>query len=283
KYCTLAARLLKSKDPISIQDANTLLSEGPRLLLERGQTGSGTDLGSLAKKVPLGTVERNKLLNLITLTGSSGPWRKTIISAAISWSCDAGDCLTGDPIPNLSIGERLYKENQFLSAVLHVLSRRGKSIINLLWMWSKEDKFSKDETLSGCYAAIGVLGYLELGSIISARSFLEDYISKNVTIARSNGNSPPANNNSIKLWLVAILDSMVGFPLRLSKKVWLLLQSVCSFLKQQRQGDNILSNLMGSLSSGGGSGPGRSSSLPPSSCTNRSIKPSGGMSAPTLD
>ncbi|KAI7945792.1 hypothetical protein MJO29_012180, partial [Puccinia striiformis f. sp. tritici] len=177
KYCTLAARLLKSKDPISIQDANTLLSEGPRLLLERGQTGSGTDLGS-SKKVPLGTVERNKLLNLITLTGSSGPWRKTIISAAISWSCDAGDCLTGDPILNLSIGERLYKENQFLSAVLHVLSRRGKSIINLLWMWSKEDKFSKDETLSGCYAAIGVLGYLELGSIISARSFLEDYISK---------------------------------------------------------------------------------------------------------
>ncbi|KAI9606009.1 hypothetical protein H4Q26_004381 [Puccinia striiformis f. sp. tritici PST-130] len=135
----------------------------------------------VAKKVPLGTVERNKLLNLITLTGSSGPWRKTIISAAISWSCDAGDCLTGDPILNLSIGERLYKENQFLSAVLHVLSVSNRDAARVLSIYvdvSKEDKFSKDETLSGCYAAIGVLGYLELGSIISARSFLEDYISK---------------------------------------------------------------------------------------------------------
>ncbi|KNE97063.1 hypothetical protein PSTG_09636 [Puccinia striiformis f. sp. tritici PST-78] len=344
KYRTSAARLLKSNDPTSIQDAISLLFEGSRLLLERGQTGSGTDLGLMlirdvlvAKKVPLGTEERNKLLTLITLTGSSGSWRKTMIDAAISWSCDAGECPTGDPTLHLSIGERLYKENQFQSAVVHLLSAANRDaarvLSNLLWTWSKEDKSNKDGTLSGRYAAIGVLGYLELGSIISARSFLEDYLQKVIsnypkllnseTVSECNnskiyifvipslnflqlliltcqvgpgslpnGTIPPANHNGPTIGK-AVYQAMAGRYSRFDG--WISTPAIQESLatlaemyfgiRQQRQGGNILSDLMGSLFSGGGGGggPGGPSSLPPSSRTTRSIEPSGGISAPTLD
>ncbi|POV95433.1 hypothetical protein PSTT_16273 [Puccinia striiformis] len=325
KYRTSAARLLKSNDPTSIQDAISLLFEGSRLLLERGQTGSGTDLGLMlirdvlvAKKVPLGTEERNKLLTLITLTGSSGSWRKTMIDAAISWSCDAGECPTGDPTLHLSIGERLYKENQFQSAVVHLLSAANRDaarvLSNLLWTWSKEDKSNKEGTLSGRYAAIGVLGYLELGSIISARSFLEDYLQKVIsnypkllnseTVSECNnskiyifvipslnflqlliltcqvgpgslpnGTIPPANHNGPTIGK-AVYQAMAGRYSRFDG--WISTPAIQESLatlaemyfgiRQQRQGGNILSDLMGSLFSGGGGGggPGGPSSLPPS-------------------
>ncbi|KAI9617243.1 hypothetical protein H4Q26_013109 [Puccinia striiformis f. sp. tritici PST-130] len=293
KYRTSAARLLKSNDPTSIQDAISLLFEGSRLLLERGQTGSGTDLGLMlirdvlvAKKVPLGTEERNKLLTLITLTGSSGSWRKTMIDAAISWSCDAGECPTGDPTLHLSIGERLYKENQFQSAVVHLLSAANRDaarvLSNLLWTWSKEDKSNKEGTLSGRYAAIGVLGYLELGSIISARSFLEDYLQKVISNYPKLLNSETVSEcNNSKIY---IFIRWLDFDPAIQESLATLAEMYFG-IRQQRQGGNILSDLMGSLFSGGGGGggPGGPSSLPPSFRTTRSIEPSGGISAPTLD
>ncbi|OAV91114.1 hypothetical protein PTTG_07891 [Puccinia triticina 1-1 BBBD Race 1] len=341
KYRTSAARLLKSNDQASTQDAILLLFEGSRLLLERGQTGSGTDLGLMlirdvmvAKNVPVGVEERNKLLTLIALTGSSGSWRKTLIDAAVSWSCDAGDCPTGDPALHLAVGERLFKENQFQSAVVHLLSAcnrdAAKVLSNLLWAWSKEDKSNSDGSLSGRYASVGVLGYLELGSILSARTFLEDFLQKTISAypkllncdlnadcnnstvhvfsvpslnflqlliltcqvgpgSLPNGSVPPPNHPGPTIGK-AVYQAMIGRYSRLDgwvsspaiQESFATLAEMYFGIRQQRQGGNILSDLMGSLFSGGPGGPG-SSSLPPSSRTNKSIEPSGGISTPTLD
>lgn len=127
--------------------------------------------------------ERHKLLNLIVLTGPSDNWRKTIIDASIAWSCDSGDCPTGDPVLHLAVGELLAKENQLHTASIHLLSAcnqdSAKALSNVMWTWSKQEP--KPEPALGRYAARGVIGFLELGSILAARTFLDDFLVKTAT------------------------------------------------------------------------------------------------------
>ncbi|KAG0139758.1 hypothetical protein CROQUDRAFT_666046 [Cronartium quercuum f. sp. fusiforme G11] len=187
KYRTSAARLLKSSEATASQDAISLLFEGSRLLLQRQQLGSGTDLALMlirdvyvGRKIAYTPDERNKLLNLIALTGPADNWRKTIIDASLSWSSDAGQCPTGDPVLHLTVGELLAKENQLHLASVHLLSAcnqdAARALSGVMWTWSKQE--TKPEAALGRYAARGVLGYLELGSILVARTFLEDFLAK---------------------------------------------------------------------------------------------------------
>ncbi|MBW0482654.1 hypothetical protein O181_022369 [Austropuccinia psidii MF-1] len=333
KYRTSAARLLKSTESSSLQDAISLLFEGSRLLLERGQTGSGTDLGLMlirdvyvAKKVPYGPEEKNKLLNLIALVGPSNNWRKTLIDAAIAWSADAGECPTGDSALHLAVGETLFKENQLPSAVVHLLSAcsrdAAKVLSSVMWTWSKEDKSCLDGSALGRYAAMGVLGYLELGSIVAARTFLDDFLSKTIAAHPQLWHSElpsSCNNGTIQVFKVPSLNflqlltlccqvgpgnlpngstpspnytgptvgkasyqAMIGRYSRLEgwvslppiKEIFNNLGEMYFGIRQQRSGNNMLNDLMGSLFS---SGP-----RPPSSRGGK-IEASSGISSPGLD
>lgn len=288
----------------------------------------------VAKKLEFGVEERNKLLTLIALVGPSNSWRKTLIDAAVAWSSDAGECPTGDPTLHLAIGERLFKENQFQPATIHLLAAcnrdAAKILSNLLWAWSQEDPSNADGSTSGQYAALGVLGYLELGSILAARSFLEGFLSKVIstypTLLNSelnaacndstiyvftvpslnflqlliltcqvgpgllpNGSTPPPNHTGPTIGK-AVYQAMVGRYSRLTgwvtfsaiQESFATLGEMYIGIRQQRPGGNILSDLMGSLFSGGPGGPGPSS-LPPSSRSGKPAEPSAGISAPTLD
>ncbi|EGG03417.1 uncharacterized protein MELLADRAFT_117311 [Melampsora larici-populina 98AG31] len=190
KYRTSAARLLKSNEPQSIQDAISLLFEGSKLLLQRHQLGSGTDLGLMlirdvyvSRSYPYTEEERHKLLNLIALIGAKDNWRKMIIDSSISYSTTSPDFPSGDPALHFSIGEIYAKEKRWDLAEIHLLSAgdqdSAKSLSNVLWSWSILEKDLQEKSL-GRYAGRGVIGYLEIGSITSAKSFLEDFLNKSI-------------------------------------------------------------------------------------------------------
>ncbi|KAI8445120.1 cytoplasm protein [Phakopsora pachyrhizi] len=196
KYRTSAARLLKSSDQSSIRDAISLLFEGSKYSYRK--IGSGTDLALMlirdvyvSKKVEYRSEDRNKVLNLIALAGPSNNWRRSIIDAALGWSGEAMGCLTGDPLINQAVGETYFKENQFPQAVLS----------ELMWIWSKLDP--EPERNLAKYAGIGVIGYLEVASILGART-LDDFLSKVTTHHQDLLNSTlpcPNNASSIQIFL----------------------------------------------------------------------------------
>lgn len=114
KYRTSAARLLKTPAPSSFgtgkthastavgpdglalpfdepaQQAAELLYDGARALLEKGESGAGTDLTLYLldvwsqRGVRCDDNTRGKLQGLIALVGNKGAWRKSIIDSATS-------------------------------------------------------------------------------------------------------------------------------------------------------------------------------------------------------
>ncbi|GAA5824895.1 hypothetical protein JCM10212_001635 [Sporobolomyces blumeae] len=168
------------------QEAAEVLWDSSRRLLEQGQTGSGVDLGVMlvedvwtARQVGCGKEERDKVIQLIALTGPAGAWRKTLTDAVFSWSAKTGSGPAGDVDIHQYLGETLYKELDYHQATLHLLvcptQSAARTLADVLFDWSKLDK--EGQTAVGRYAARGTLSYLEATSILAARTFLSHFLS----------------------------------------------------------------------------------------------------------
>lgn len=94
KARTSAVRLLAKSPGIEFdkkaQEACDLLAQTSRTLLEKGQLGSGTDLGVLLcdtwtkKERACGDSERATVKQLLALCGPTQQWRKTLSDAVFS-------------------------------------------------------------------------------------------------------------------------------------------------------------------------------------------------------
>ncbi|GAA5953606.1 hypothetical protein JCM21900_003359 [Sporobolomyces salmonicolor] len=172
------------------QEAAEVLWDAARKLLEQGQQGSGVDLGVMlvedvwkAREIGCGKDERDKIVQLIALTGPSGAWRKTLADAVFSWTAKTGSGPAGDVEIHQYLGETLYKELNYHQATLHLLvcptQDAARTLANVLFDWSKLDK--EGETAVGRYAARGALSYLESTFILAARTFLSHFLSLSLT------------------------------------------------------------------------------------------------------
>ncbi|GAA5892986.1 hypothetical protein JCM5296_003398 [Sporobolomyces johnsonii] len=172
------------------QEAAEVLWDAARKLLEKGQQGSGVDLGVMlvedvwkAREVGCGKDERDKVIQLIALTGPSGAWRKTLTDAVFSWTAKTGSGPAGDVEIHQYLGETLYKELNYHQATLHLLvcptQDAARTLANVLFDWSKLD--NEGETAVGRYAARGALSYLESTFILAARTFLSHFLSLSLT------------------------------------------------------------------------------------------------------
>ncbi|GJN92702.1 hypothetical protein Rhopal_005737-T1 [Rhodotorula paludigena] len=167
------------------QEAAELLWDAARRLLEKGQVGSGVDLGVMlvddvwaAREVGCGKDERAKVIQLIALTGPAGAWRKTLTDAIFSWTAKTGSGPAGDVEIHQYLGETLYKEQDYHVASLHLLvcptQDAAQTLANVLFDWSKLDP--EKEAAVGRYAARGTLSYLESSFILAARTFLSHFL-----------------------------------------------------------------------------------------------------------
>ncbi|KAH9811094.1 hypothetical protein DFH28DRAFT_1182670 [Melampsora americana] len=305
KYRTSAARLLKSNDPQSLQDSIALLFEGSKLLLQRAQFGSGTDLGlMLDSSIGYTSDERHKLLNLIALIGPKDHWRKTIIDAALAYSSTHPDFPMGDPLLHLSLAELYLKENRFELAehacVSSGLQDSSKVLSTVLWNWSLFEKKSDHEKSLGRYASRGfnqTYPHLKQTTLQTPlKSTTEPYQIEIHTLPSLNflqlliltcQIGPGHTGTTIGK---AVFQAMIGRYSRIES--WLgssfmkesldQLAEMYFGIKPQRQSGNILNELMGSLFSGTTS----SNPTAPSGSQRGSQvrgKPSSGMSTPALD
>ncbi|GAA94422.1 glycoside hydrolase family 47 protein [Mixia osmundae IAM 14324] len=192
KYRTSAARLLKG--PVGkgapghwdgpAQQAADILFEGSRGLLEKGEIGSGTDLGLYllevwsTRSVPCTDAERGKVKQLVALAGSSGTWRKSLMDTAISWTAKVSGSPSGDAKLHEAFGQALANEQDYVAAEPHLLasgsSDAAKTLAVGLYAWSINDPTGNQGV--GRYAARGVLSLLEASFIEAARSFLAQFL-----------------------------------------------------------------------------------------------------------
>ncbi|GAA5964935.1 hypothetical protein JCM3765_004113 [Sporobolomyces pararoseus] len=168
------------------QEAAQGLWDASRRLLEKGQIGSGVDLGVMliedvfkAREVGCGKDERDKIIQLIALTGPAGAWRKTLTDAVFSWTAKTGSGPAGDVEIHEYLGETLHKELNYHQASLHLLvcptQTAARTLANVLFDWSRLDE--EGQTAVGRYAARGTLSYLESTFILAARTFLSHFLS----------------------------------------------------------------------------------------------------------
>ncbi|GAA5879063.1 hypothetical protein JCM16303_001286 [Sporobolomyces ruberrimus] len=168
------------------QEAAQGLWDASRRLLEQGQVGSGVDLAVMlieevykAREVGCGKDERDKIIQLIALTGPAGAWRKTLTDAVFSWTAKTGSGPAGDVEIHQYLGETLHKELNYHQATLHLLvcptQSAARTLADVLFDWSKLDE--EGQTAVGRYAARGTLSYLESTFILAARTFLSHFLS----------------------------------------------------------------------------------------------------------
>ncbi|KAH8832180.1 cytoplasmic protein [Flagelloscypha sp. PMI_526] len=179
KARTFASRYIKSKQ---YDTAIDVLFQSSRELLKTGQVGSGVDLvGFLleayeAKGEKVGDESRNRLTQLISLVGSEGSWRKTVIDKSIAWSIKHGDHPGGDPDLTHYIGQLLYKEGSYDLAEPHLLASGTRDSARLLaesyihWLTATSED-------PGKFALRGILPYLINGNIQAAKTFISHFAS----------------------------------------------------------------------------------------------------------
>ncbi|PVF98628.1 hypothetical protein CPB86DRAFT_806777 [Serendipita vermifera] len=177
KARTFAARYTKAG---AFDAAIDVLYQSSAELFKAGHLGSGTDLGSLlidtydTKGEMVTTESRARLTQLISLAGSQGQWRKTLIDKSISWSARHGDSGTGDPLLHAFIGDLFYKESDYVAAEPHLIAAgtrdSAKTLALMLFAWSRNG------AEPGTYASKGVIPYLIAGNVLAARTFLNQFL-----------------------------------------------------------------------------------------------------------
>ncbi|KAK0222830.1 hypothetical protein EDD85DRAFT_859875 [Armillaria nabsnona] len=179
KARTFASRYAKSSQ---YDTAIDVLFQSARELLKTGQAGSGTDLAVFmldvyeTKGETVNDDSRDRLTQLIALTGSSGSWRKTIIDKSIAWSAKNGPCPAGDQDLHHYVGELLFKDGVLDQAEPHFLASGKRDSARLL-----ADMFIQWLSQGGPpgpFAIRGVVPYLQNGNILAARTFITHFVSQ---------------------------------------------------------------------------------------------------------
>lgn len=179
KTRTFASRYSKSGQ---YDVAIDVLFQSARELLKAGQQGSGTDLAGFllevyeAKGQSVNEESRGRLTQLISLTGPSGAWRKTVIDKSIAWSARHGPCPAGDPDLHHYVGELLFKEGAFDLAEPHLLQAGKRDSAHILAQMFSD--WSTQGGTPGAFALRGTLPYLQNGNILAARTFVTHFVSQ---------------------------------------------------------------------------------------------------------
>jgi len=118
---------------------------------------------------------RARIMQLISLAGPEGQWRKTLIDKALVWSSKCDPYHNGDPLLHAYIGELLYKEHDFAAAEPYLLSSGSRESARLLASMFFE--WSRSGAEPGAYASRGTIPLLRVGNILGARSFLSQFLS----------------------------------------------------------------------------------------------------------
>ncbi|KAF8645850.1 hypothetical protein AX16_007508 [Volvariella volvacea WC 439] len=209
KARTFASRYVKSGQ---FDTAIDVLFQSARELFKTGQAGSGVDLTGFlldvyeAKGEGVTAESRDRITQLIALTGPEGAWRKTTIDKAVAWSAKHGTHPAGDPNLHHYVGELLYKEGEFPAAEPHFLASGQRDSARLLadafiqWASSVEHY--------GEFALRGVLPYLENGNILAARTFIIHFVS-NLPNSLLITSTPPIQVGTIEVVLTA--NSLINF------------------------------------------------------------------------
>ncbi|KAF9238536.1 hypothetical protein BU15DRAFT_47568 [Melanogaster broomeanus] len=201
KARTFASRYSKSGQ---YDIAIDVLFQSARELLKAGQQGSGTDLTLFLLEVYENKGEnvtdesRGRLTQLISLTGSSGTWRKTIIDRSVAWSAKHSTGAAGDPDLHHYIGELLYKEGAFDMAEPHFLASGNRDSARLFAQMMVD--WSVVGGAPGNFALRGTLPYLENGNILAARTFIVQFVNKIVS-------SRPSLSSSLQTSPLPVTDS----------------------------------------------------------------------------
>ena len=133
-------------------------------------------------------------MQLISLAGPEGQWRKTLIDKALvqvplrhltrltinrvapsRWSSKGDPYRNGDPLLHAYIGELLYKEHDFAAAEPYLLSSGSRDSARLLASMFFE--WSRSGAEPGAYASRGTIPLLQVGNVLGARSFLSQFLS----------------------------------------------------------------------------------------------------------
>ncbi|SJK99533.1 uncharacterized protein ARMOST_02838 [Armillaria ostoyae] len=179
KARTFASRYAKSGQ---YDTAIDVLFQSARELLKTGRAGSGTDLAVFmldvyeTKGETVNDDSRDRLTQLIALTGSPGSWRKTIIDKSIAFVT----------VPLLlaivltrevhTAGELLFKDGVLDQAEPHFLASGKRDSARLL-----ADMFIQWLSQGGPpgpFAIRGVVPYLQNGNILAARTFITHFVSQ---------------------------------------------------------------------------------------------------------
>eukprot|EP01134_Creolimax_fragrantissima_P006819 CFRG6819T1 len=108
-------------------DALHLLTEGAKLLLTKGQYGSGCDLALLVVEVYRNThtavnaESRDRLLTIYPMIPATESLRSRFISHSLAWSIEEGSNSRGDPQLQHAFGISMYKEKQYEEAISHLM------------------------------------------------------------------------------------------------------------------------------------------------------------------
>ncbi|KAL4062889.1 hypothetical protein V8B97DRAFT_1637812 [Scleroderma yunnanense] len=214
KARTFASRYVKAGQ---YDTAIDILFQSARELFKVGQQGSGTDLASYlidvyeSKGEVVNDESRDRLTQLIALTGSSGTWRKTVIDRAIAWSAQHSSCPSGDQDLHHYIGELLFKEGAFNAAEPHLLASGKRDSARLLAQMFVD--WADAGGLLGNFALRGTLPYLGNGNILAARTFITQFVKKlllsRASLVSSLQTSPISVNDSTEV--VVTTDNTINF------------------------------------------------------------------------
>ncbi|KNC83653.1 hypothetical protein SARC_04114 [Sphaeroforma arctica JP610] len=108
-------------------DALQTLSEGARLLLNKGQYSSGCDLALTIVEVYSNThtevndESRERITSIYPLIPATESLRERFVTRALAWTVDEGTNTRGDPQLHHLFGMQYYKEKSYVEAISHLI------------------------------------------------------------------------------------------------------------------------------------------------------------------
>ncbi|KAF0310087.1 Golgi to ER traffic protein 4 [Amphibalanus amphitrite] len=172
------------------QELRTLLLDGARLLLSKGQTESGADLASLYIDVlakSMADCDQETVANIASLFGAidaSSADRPSFLGRAIRWSQEATPSgKGGHPGLHQAIGMVLWKEGDLVGARYHLLrSDDGQSCARLLVDLHLQRGAADEIDL---FITQAVLQYLALKNVSAAAACFSGYVAAHPLVEAS--------------------------------------------------------------------------------------------------
>lgn len=177
---TVANRYVKQK---AYSDAIEVLYNGALSLLKAKQYASGSDLVLYIievytiAEIPVDSVSRNRLIELIQLFDVHEPTLVKICSDAETWSGKFGPVPSGDALLHNLFGNVFAQADDAYEAEKNLLLGTKESapvLGKLLYEWSQESKDKPHD--AALYLSRGVLGYLATENIRDATAVAQAFL-----------------------------------------------------------------------------------------------------------